>query len=207
MVMKKQNVFKFIFALVVMSTLCLPVIAAADFNVASGKTVTLNGSMNGTADTLTDGVFLPRSTQWQTGTVWWNGDTQYAEINLGGTFVINSFIVQADDNDAYRIEYRDISTNLWNTAWNVPNYDAFGWGMQTRPNPDDDSVRYSLGATITTDMLRFYADQAYGGGDNSYSVSEIQAYGTSAVPLPSAMLLFAPGLLGLAGLKRKYLRK
>jgi hypothetical protein len=41
-------------------------------------------------------------------------------------------------------------------------------------------------------------------GTNFLQLAEVQVYGSS-VPIPSALFLLAPGLLGLAGLKRKYL--
>ncbi|SEL99035.1 hypothetical protein SAMN04489760_10228 [Syntrophus gentianae] len=198
--MKKRKVYRWLGALVVLAVLCLPAMgSSAEVNVALNKTVTLNGTMSGAAaGTLTDGVFRPRGTHWQSGTVWWNGTSSYAEIDLEGIYVINSMIAQADDNDAYLVQYHNIQTNTWETAWNVPNYDGYGSGMQTRPNPADDTERYMLSSSITTDALRFYAT----GGDNSYSVSEIQAYG-SAVPLPGALWLFAPGLAALAGFRKK----
>lgn len=196
--MKKRWGSRWLFALIVLATFCLPTMGiSSEINVALGKTVTLNGTVYGAGgSTLTDGTFLPRSTQWQTGTVWWNGTAAYAEIDLGDAYVINSMIAQADDNDAYLITYHDVLTDSWKTAWDVPA--TGGWGMQTRPNPGDDSERYVLSSSITADILRFYAVS----GDNSYSVSEIQAYG-SAVPLPGALWLFALGLAALAGFRKK----
>ena len=104
-------------------------------------------------------------------------------------------IVQADDNDAYRVEYW--TGTAWQSAWEVPNYDAYGWGLQTRPNPDNNTEKYLLPSPITTDKLRFMATS----GDNCYSVSEIQAFGT-LVPLPASVLLLGSGLAGLAGVRR-----
>jgi len=197
----KKNVHQFIWVVVLASMICFPAVAmSAAVNVALNKTVTLSGTTHGAAaSTLVDGVFRPRGTGWTSGTVYWNGTSPYVEIDLGGTFQIESFIAQADDNDAYTIKYRDVNTYTWKTAWDVPNYDAYGSGMQTRPNPANDAARYMLSAPITTDMLRFCAAS----GDNSYSVSEIQAYGTSPVPLPAAIYLLGPGLLGLWRIRRK----
>lgn len=181
--------------------------AAADSNVALSKPVTLIGTFfqggwggGQVVDkaTIVDGLFLPRHNQWDQGPVWWdeyNGRPHaYIEINLGQLYLITGFIVQADDNDAYRLSYWDGSA--WQVAWDIPNYDAYGWGMQTRPDPADDTARYLLPAPIVTDKLLFEArvDQSV---DKYFSVSEIQAFG-SPVPVPGSLLLVASGLLGLA---------
>jgi hypothetical protein len=69
--------------------------------------------------------------------------------------------------------------------------------MQTRPDVNNNTVPYVLGAPIETSMLKFMGS----GGDALYAVSEIQAFGT-AVPEPGTMLLLGLGLLGLAGARR-----
>lgn len=179
----------------------------ADTNIAQGKTVTLSGTFGtdpGTwtslsptpALTLTDGVFLPEQHQWDLDSVWWNGYSHpenYADINLGGLYTINSFIVQADDNDTYQIEYR-VGSGSWINAWDVPKVPS--WGLVTRTA--------TLFTPILADSLRFRAT----GGDGYYSVSEIQAYGVAAaVPEPEtyAMLLAGLGLLGFTARHRKNL--
>lgn len=190
-------------------TICLllPGIAGADSNVALGKAVTLNGTfftggwgggLTVGKETVVDGVFFPRATRWDQGAVWWDENYGKAtiEIDLGGLYNINSLIVQADDNDTYRVSYWAFGS--WQTAWDVPY--AFDYGMQTRPNPNDDTQKYLLPGVITTNKLQFEAT----GGDVLYSVSEIQAYG-SAAPLPNTLLLLASGLVGLRAWRRKFL--
>ena len=84
---------------------------AAPTNVAQGKPVTLNGVSFFTggwgsglvvgADTIVDGAFFARHHQWDLGPVWWDSiddEDRWLEIDLEGTFVIESLIVQADDN-------------------------------------------------------------------------------------------------------------
>jgi hypothetical protein len=74
----------------------------------------------------------------------------------------------------------------------------------------------TLSTLITTNMLKFegYYDDGtnpLGGSigytsDNLFSVSEIQAYGSSStdpVPEPATMFLLGSGLIGLAGYGRK----
>lgn len=188
--MKKRGVYQLLCLFIFVATLCLPAMgSSSEVNVALNQDVTFNGTYNGTLSTVTDGIFLRPHTQWQTGTVWWNGTASYAEIDLGGTYVISSFKVQADDNDTYLVQYYDLVAMSWVGAWNVSK--SSGGGMMTRESG-------TLSSSITTDKLRFYAT----GGDNMYSVSEIQAYG-SAVPIPGALWLFAPGLAALAGFRKK----
>jgi len=200
---RRKCIEGWLFALVAAVVFCLPATGiSSEVNVALGKAVTLNGTMYGAAgSTLTDGIFRPRGTSWTNGTVYWGGTAAYAEIDLDGIYVISSMIAQADDNDEYMVQFRDIATDSWWTAWTVPNYDGYGSGMQTRPNPADDTEKYVLETPITTDALRFYAVS----GDGSYSVSEIQAYG-NVVPIPGALWLFAPGLAALAGFRKKLAR-
>ena len=193
--------------------LSLPVAAQAEpINVAVGKTVTLNGVFGvlnnlccgwdpldpvAPAASVTDEVFLPASTVWQDGTVWWDATnlasaSNSVEIDLGGTYDIIGFIAQGDDNDSYRIEYQNAALT-WVTAWDLPI--AGGFGQQTRPNVNDVSEIFLLGAPITTSRLRYTATA----GDGFYSVSEIQAF----VPEPSMMALLGLGVVAQAARRRR----
>ncbi len=181
------------------------------------------------ADTVTDGKFKHDGAQWNKKTVWWdthNRPPAYVNIELGGTFYLESFIVQADDNDAYLLEYWNLNALNWATAWNVPNVDWRDgvnlWGMQTRPNDDDDDdddddehgdddgdARYVLGTPIKTTKLRLSGV----GGDKYYSTSEIQAFGYKAhddddhesheVPEPSTLFLLGTGVVAGGLFRRK----
>ena len=135
------------------------------------------------ADTIVDGVFLPQSQQWDEGAVWWEGgeiqpgswpkaEPRWIVLELDGAHRIESGVVQADNNDSYLLSYRDLTTGDWTRLWEVPSAGPFG--MQTRPDPTNDSQRYAFTAPIDTDALRFEADS----GDGMYSASEIQVYGT-----------------------------
>lgn len=166
-------------------------IAAAE-NVASGATVTLHGApffegpgggwvVDG--DTIVDGSFFPRQYPWNDGPVWWDsidGQERYITIELEGVFEIHSFIVQADDNDAYILSYWDLDDAMWKVAWRVPNFDVYpdpwNWGMQTRPNPEDATERYELATPIVTNALKFEGNMN-DSADLLFAVSEIQAYG------------------------------
>ena len=165
----------------------------AKTNVALGRPVMLvAGTVNGVGlETVVDGTLLDRGTSWQDGTVWWIGTESTLEIDLGGAFVIDAARVQADYNDAYRLEYLDNSDGLWKTLWDIPYYGESGifsvsgiggaigiGGVITRPDfPINDAIEwYQLETTVTTSRVRFHAVV----GDNLYSVSEIQLRGAPA---------------------------
>ena len=45
---------------------------------------------------------------------------QYLTVDLKGTYLIQSFIVQCDNNDAYQLFYWNLDTSAWQLAWNSP---------------------------------------------------------------------------------------
>ena len=91
---------------------------AAPINVAQGAAVTLNGTYGvlrvpdpsnwpqnpvAAGATLTDGLFLPRATLWNDGSVWWDAFAPQdvsadnsIEIALGAVYMIAGFTVAAD---------------------------------------------------------------------------------------------------------------
>jgi|Laugresu1bdmlbdd_1035124.scaffolds.fasta_scaffold03787_3 hypothetical protein len=158
-------------------------------NLALSRPVSVvSGSPSGAAlSTLTDGLFLPAGTQWQTGTVWWSGTGASFQIDLLGASEVLGAIVQADNNDTYRMWYRDLESGSYLELWTIGA--VSGAGMRTRPNPTDNTAIHYFASPVFTDSLRIAAI----GGDSSYSLSEVQVWGI--VPAPAA----AP-LLGLAGL-------
>jgi hypothetical protein len=188
---------------------------AVPYNVALNKPVTLNGTfftggwgsgLTVPASTIVDGVFFPQMHQWDQGPVWWDGGVggggQSITIDLLGLFTIESLIVQADNNDAYDLFYYLDSGGTWQPLWNVPSIIP-QYGMQTRPNPSDNTARYILPSPIVTSALR---SEGVFVQDPYYSISEIQAFG-EPIPEPGTMLLLGAGLIGLAGLRRRFKNK
>jgi len=174
-------------------------------NVALGKNVTLNGvffddaggwggSVTSAASRIVNGTFAPETTQWNTDGVWWNGkySGNNIVIDLGGTYSIASFVVQADDNDMYRVSYLGTDSN-WHTAYDAGTIPS--WGLVTRPE-------FVLSTPILASELKLEAIA----GDNLYSVSQLVANGRATVPIPATLLLFGPGLAGLALIKRRFMK-
>lgn len=131
-----------------------------------------------------DGSKPADGTQWNNGSYWWDavvtGASSYWTITLDKAYDFSQFIIQADDNDSYLLEYWDGS------AWqNGVTIDPFGpAGLQTRPE-------YNV--SFTTDQLRFSAT----GGDGYYSLGQIQGF-VAGIPEPAtwAMLLLGFGVIG-----------
>jgi PEP-CTERM motif len=150
--------------------------------------------------TVYDGNFLPENQQWNIGSVWWDanvpgGDPASITLNLKHSYSLNEFIVQADNNDTYLLQYWNEGTHEWDNAFAVPTVctDTSCFGLTTR----DSGV---LGS-ITTDALRFTAPDTNQPGDGYFSVSEIQAFGVE-VPEPAtwAMMLIGVAAIG-AGMR------
>ena len=147
------------------------------------------------ATSIIDGTFLPSATVWNQGTLWWDADPTVnafpvaTVIQLASAFVLDRFVVQGDDNDVYQLDYWDGAA--WLAAYTAPA--VGGFGMQTRDS--------GLLGPIITDRLRITAS----GGDGYYSISEIQAFSTTVIPLPGALLLFATGAgaFGLLARRRR----
>jgi hypothetical protein len=132
------------------------------------------------AASVVDGVLVPECQLWTDGTVWWEETTSdpaaraWIEIDLGGTFVLDQALVQADVNDEYLLSYRDPDTAAWRALWAVPLGDV--GGMATRPAQGHPGVHWTLPRPVVADALRFEATS----GDDQYSVSEIAVFGRPA---------------------------
>jgi len=174
-------------------------------NVAQGKTVSLNGTFGSNASlasSLTDGNYLPQGTQWQSGTVWWTNNNASAIIDMGGLYTINALNIQADDNDAYLVEYRASASDTWTALWTVGNVGTGPDGMQTRPDEVFGNARYFLPTSIFASQFRLRGDST--SSDGLYALSEFRAYGFVTVPEPGTFaLLIGTAIPGALILRRR----
>jgi RNA polymerase sigma factor (sigma-70 family) len=103
-------------------------------------------------------------------------ETQWIVLEFDRPYTLDGAIVQADNNDAYLLSYRDPDTGNWLGLWTVPP--AYSFGMATRPDPSDDTRRQVLPKIVTADAVRLEAEF----GDGMYAVGEIQLFGVAAGP-------------------------
>ncbi len=173
------------------------VTVSAQATPVSAVSATGTGAFNNSPDMLIDGVLASEGSLWKAGTsVWWSGMSPTFTIDLGGVVLLEDLLVQVDNNDAYRFEYSE-NNNTWFSLFDIQVSDGeVSWGMDTM-STDSQNSEYIASldfAPVDARYLRVFAI----GGDNFYSVSEIQAF-AAPVPEPSTIMLFGLGLLTLVG--------
>jgi len=148
--------------------------------------VTGTGTYNNSVSLLTDGSKPADATDWAGATnVWWYGTEPTFTLQFNSVYTVNQLLIQVDNNDDYRIDY-SLNGSDWFLLDTIPSgIGSVGWGMETFNRTSTDFT------PVDARYLRVYAT----GGDNMYSISEVQAFGAAAVPEPGTLALFGTGLL------------
>jgi len=178
--------------------------AMAETNVLLGTTPVVAGTLGelrpgsgwsnlpeAPVTSLTDGVFRPNETTWNDGSVWWDefqGGPVTITFNLGAVHQLNRFVIQADNNDYYQLQY--LSGATWVNAFEAVAIP--GYGLMTRDS--------GLVPAIQTSELRLIEPfpPVYP-ADQYYAVSEVQAF---QVPEPATWALMLLGVTAIgAGMR------
>lgn len=170
-------------------------------NLALGKPVTSEGGSiygNPVLDLslVVDGVFCNGCPRDSAGPYWYSAPV-YVDIDLQGAYQISGAIVQADDNDMYLLQYRDL-LGVYHDWWNIPTNPITGGGLSTRPN-NGANTQWQYLSSVTATGLRLWGVDTHP-SDGFFSVSEVQV---ANVPEPAMFLPLGAGLLGLCALARK----
>ncbi len=191
-----MSYFRIVKTLALSALLGMSLVSFANAVPIGVSSATGSGSYNNNVSLLIDGVIPGEGSAWTNGTnVWWQGTAPAFTLDFGATYNLEDMLIQVDNNDSYRIDY-SIDGSAWNNLFNISaGAGNIGWGMDTF---DQNDINFT---PVEARYVRAYAT----GGDNSYAISEIQAFGlqASAVPEPTTFILLGTGLLGIVGLRRR----
>lgn len=172
--------------------------------------VTGTGSYNNSPALIADGTIPSESTGWTSATnVYWNGTAVSLILDLGSVFSINDILVSVDNNDNYAISYAE-TLGSWSILTTIlSSYGEIGYGMDTMSSVSG-NAEYISGIDFSSVNARYVKIEATG-GDNSYSVGELQIDGNAIQQAPhgvpdsgSTALMIFGSLIGLAALRRKF---
>ncbi|MFH1148062.1 MAG: hypothetical protein V1736_10205 [Pseudomonadota bacterium] len=162
------------------------------------------GTYHNDSNLMIDGYLPPEGTHWQSSfCVYWNGTTPAFVIDFGSPFDLQDIKFSVDNNDDYAIDYSLDGSNWSNLVIILSSYG----NIAVSPGGMDTMSSISTGpeyipqldfAPRQAQYLKVYAT----GGDNMYSIAELQSYG-DPVPIPGAVYLLGSGLVGLVGLRRQ----
>lgn len=168
----------------------------------SPTSASTSGGTNGSTSLLIDGNIPVEGTQWQTGTVWWNGTGPVLTFDLGALYNLTDILISVDNNDQYQVDYSTNGSSYSSLFTIFAGFGEIGGGMDTMTTKSGDP-EFVAGIDFTAVQARYLRVYATG-GDNSYSVGELQFEGTLAntTPAPPSVVLLSVGALGAIGYRR-----
>lgn len=184
-------------SLIILISMLMTSTSALAARIAPVSVIGSGGYTNSTS-LLTDGVIPMEGTGWASGyNVFWTGTFTSFTLDFGEIYTLSDVLISVDYNDNYRATTStDGLSYHYSTLFNInASHGESVWGMDTMSS-DNTNAEYVAGIHFLPVQARYLKVFATG-GDNFYSMGEIQAFGTplQVVPIPSIGWLFGTILL------------
>lgn len=133
------------------------------------------GPFKGNFHLLTDGMFAKNGTKWDGELcVAWSGSTSFT-LDLGAVYNVTGITVSVDNNDSYKIDWSEDGSSFHKLTLIDESFGKVGWGMDmfstiTNHNAFEPRIAFQ---PVKARYIKIYAV----GGDDNYSVSELQIFG------------------------------
>jgi len=126
---------------------------------------------------IIDGSFADEASPWNgERCVYWEDETAEFVLDLGKEFVVTGILIQADDNDDYRLAFSVDGIEFADLLTFYAGYSASEKGMDSMSS-DPESPFYVNMPGVEPVQARYLRIQA-ANGDSSYAVSELQVFGS-----------------------------
>lgn len=139
--------------------------------------VEASGPYSNNINLIIDGKIPPEGSEWNASPcVHWEDPETFFVIDLGGIFEVTGIIVQVDSNDAYQIDFSLDGGEYFPLLEIIVDDGEIQSGMDTMssiPNDLEFVSEWEISA-IEVRYIKIYAT----GGNEAYSVSELQIFGT-----------------------------
>ncbi|MFC2165563.1 discoidin domain-containing protein [Acidobacteriota bacterium] len=166
------------FIIVFLTFILFPSLNAQDEepDIVLPRSVEGEGIYNNDVKILIDGQSPAEGSPWDSPhNIYWENTDAFFLLDLGGVFQITGLLIQVDGNDVYNIEYSEDGTGYIPLIQIVEAHGNIASGMDTMSTVLSDP-HYVVDLEFESVSARFIKVYATG-GDNHFSVSEIQVYG------------------------------
>jgi len=140
------------------------------------RSVQGDGIYNNNVKILIDGQSPAEGSPWDSPhSIYWENTDAYFLLDFGGVFQITGLLIQVDGNDDYNIDYSEDETEYIPLIQILEAHGSIASGLDTLSTVLTDP-QYVVDLEFEPVSARFIKVYATG-GDNHFSVSEIQVYG------------------------------